>query len=124
MNGSPPAILIYDGDCGFCTRSARWLERQAKGYRIAPYQSIDLDPLGVSEAQAQAAVLWIGADGAVVTGHDAIAAALRHSARPRSWIGAALTAPPLRWLGRRVYPVVARNRHRLPGATDSCRIER
>ena len=125
MAAGPPELplLVYDADCGFCTASAGWLQRRSRGFRIAGYQHLDLAALGTSAAEASAAVLWISAGEPVRRGHDAIAAALRRSRRPWSWLGAVGQLPPMRWIGRRVYDVVARNRHRLPGSTDSCRID-
>ncbi len=37
-------------------------------------------------------------------------------------IGRLMLVPPVSWLAAAVYAVVARNRHRLPGATDACRV--
>ena len=36
--------------------------------------------------------------------------------------GALLLAPPVSWFARPGYWLVARYRHRLPGATDACRL--
>ena len=50
-------ILVYDGQCGFCIRSARWIEaRLPADVRVEPWQSLDLDELGLSAHEAQAAV--------------------------------------------------------------------
>jgi predicted DCC family thiol-disulfide oxidoreductase YuxK len=91
MNG----VLVYDGDCGFCTTSARWLGGHAKGnVQIVPWQSANLASMNLTEAQCSAAVQCI-----------------------------LMSIPPARWLGPTAYKFVAKNRYRLPGATDACRID-
>jgi len=36
--------------------------------------------------------------------------------------GRLLSRPPVLWVARPAYAVVAANRHRLPGSTDACRL--
>lgn len=119
-----PPVLVFDGDCGFCTASARWLEHRLRpGVDVTPGASADLDRLGLTGADVASAAWWVQPDGTRHRGHRAIAEALAASS---SWVwrlaGRLLRVPPLRWLGRPVYAVVARNRHRLPGSTDACRV--
>jgi len=113
------ATLIFDGDCGVCQRCANFVSRRSPGITVGSYQSLDLESLGVTAEQAATAALWVDGDG-VRDGHDAIAAALVASRRPWTWLGRVLSCWPVAPLGRRVYPVIARNRHRLPGATAAC----
>ena len=46
-------LLIFDGDCGFCTTSARfatrWVDRRHR-YDLEPWQQVDLARLGLTEA--------------------------------------------------------------------------
>jgi predicted DCC family thiol-disulfide oxidoreductase YuxK len=37
-------------------------------------------------------------------------------------VGRLIITPPVSWLAGPVYALIARNRHRLPGASDSCRL--
>ena len=119
-------ILVFDGDCGFCTTSARWLHRwvvRDSSTRVAPWQHLDLDELGLTEDQCRAAVQWVGEEGQVASGHAAIAAALRHGHLVWRPIGALLVAPGFSWLAQRVYSWVAAHRYALPGGTPACRVE-
>lgn len=75
-NATRGPVLVFDGDCAFCTSCARLLARIGPAAEIVPWQLADLDELGITAAQAAEAVQWIGADGAVRTGHEAIAATL------------------------------------------------
>jgi predicted DCC family thiol-disulfide oxidoreductase YuxK len=112
--------MVYDGDCGFCTLSARWLER--RGVPIVPWQSLDLRSVGLTEHDVTTAAWWLEGGTPVAGGAGAVAAGLRAAGRPWRWLGRALDAGPVRPLADRVYAVVARNRHRLPGSTEACRL--
>ena len=117
-------LLVFDGDCGFCTASARWVEaRTGAAMRVEPWQVLDLDELGLTEADVTAAAWLIEPDGTRRRGHEAIGGSLRRAGGPWRLIGSLLLIPPVSWLARPVYALVARNRHRLPGATDACRID-
>jgi predicted DCC family thiol-disulfide oxidoreductase YuxK len=113
-------MLLYDGDCAFCTSSARVLERIGPDAEIVAWQLTDLCALGLTEQQAAAAVQWVGADGKVRSGHEAIAAALRTAGPVWRVIGRALVLPGISWIAARVYRLVADNRYRLPGGTPAC----
>lgn len=115
-------ILIYDADCGFCTSSARWYASVAgDSARIAPWQSLDLAALGLTEATASTAVQW-HANGRNWSGADACAQAMKAVPGPWRFAGVLLGMPGVIHLARLVYPVIAKNRHRLPGATDACKL--
>jgi len=106
--------------------SARWLHRwvvRGGSIRVAPWQHLDLDELGITECQCRASVQWVGEDGQVAGGHQAIAAVLRDGHLLWRPIGALLVAPGLSWLARRVYSAVAAHRHALPGGTPACGVE-
>ena len=117
-------VLVYDGDCAFCSTSARFvserLRRSPTDYRVEPWQRLDLEALRLTPAECDAAVRWVSADGIPDAGHVAIARALRASrwwARPA---GVVLLAPGVSWVAARVYTWVSANRHRLPGGTPAC----
>lgn len=117
-----PAVLLYDGDCSFCTSCARLIERRIRpATAIVPSQLADLDELGVTEEQATEALQWVGADGAVRSGHEAVAAMLATAGPAWRWLGSLLTLPGASNLAAAVYALVAANRHRLPGGTPACR---
>ena len=116
-------LLIFDGDCAFCTSTATYLARRLPpDAAAAPWQHIDLVALGATPDRAQREVLWIDQAG-TRGGASAVAATLR-ACRPRTWraAGRALDLPPLRWLAPYLYRLIARNRHRLPGGTPACAI--
>lgn len=116
-------MLLYDGDCAFCTRCAGLLERIGPAAEIVPWQFADLDELGVTEAQASEAVQLVAVDGAVRAGHEAIAAVLLSAGRFWRAIGRVLLLPGLSAVAAMVYRLVADNRYRLPGGTPACALD-
>lgn len=124
MAGQPKRrpVLVFDGDCSFCTSCARLLERIGPQAEIVAWQLADLDELGITAAQAAEAVRWIEADGTVRAGHEAIAAALGTAGRPWRVAGRAILLPAISPLAAAGYRLIARNRHRLPGGTPACRV--
>lgn len=114
--------LLYDGDCGFCTAAARRMRRLGRGrYAVVAWQEADLAALGVTPEQAATAVQWAGG-GRVLSGAEAFAAALVTAGGVWAPAGRTLSLPGVRAIARRMYELVARNRHRLPGSTDACRM--
>ncbi|MGH9137008.1 MAG: thiol-disulfide oxidoreductase DCC family protein [Acidimicrobiales bacterium] len=119
------AVLVYDGDCAFCTRSARWAaDRLAAGDAdVEPYQQLDLPALGLTEAEADAAAWWVDREGRRYRGHRAVAAALRAIGGLWGVVGLVISVPPVSWLSAATYAWVARNRHRMPGGSDACQLD-
>lgn len=118
--GASP-ILVYDGDCGFCSACVRLIRRRIHpGVRAVPWQRTDLSQLGATRQQAERAVLWVSRDGSIHAGAMAIAHLLLDAGAPWAQVGAAIRIPPIRWFAAGTYRLVARNRHRLPGGTPSC----
>ena len=115
------ATFVFDGDCAFCTSSARFIERRIPTTaRVVPWQRTDLAALGLTDAECEEAVQWVSPDGAVSAGPEAIGRLLVDAGsfwRPLGWL---LLAPPLSWLAPPVYRLIARNRDRLPGGTAAC----
>jgi len=114
-------VLLYDGDCAFCTTCVQLLERRIHpDAEIVPWQFADLAALGVSEAQATDALQWIEAGAADRSGHEAVAAMLISSAPLWRIAGRVLLLPGVSWAAARAYRLIAANRHRLPGGTPAC----
>lgn len=118
-------ILLYDGDCAFCTACARFVERNiAVRARLRPFQSADLDVLGVTAERASREVVWVRPDGRAYGGAHAVALLLISAGGVWWPVGALLRVPPVSWLAGGAYRLIARNRHRLPGATAACEVPR
>jgi predicted DCC family thiol-disulfide oxidoreductase YuxK len=115
-------VLVFDGDCAFCTSSAHLLERIGPEAEIVAWQLADLDELEITAAQATEAVQWVEADGTVRSGHEAITAALRAAGWPWRLAGRLITLPGISTLAAVTYRWIARNRYRLPGGTPACAV--
>jgi predicted DCC family thiol-disulfide oxidoreductase YuxK len=113
--------LLYDGNCGFCTRTVE-LALEVLPHRVTwrPYQEVeDLDSYGVGEDDAARAVQFVDPSGRVETGSAAVAKVLVASGGPWSLLGRAMLLPPVSVAAEIAYHVVAANRRRLPGTTPA-----
>ena len=115
-------VLVFDGDCAFCTKCAQALERIGPDAEIVAWQLTDLDELGMTAEQASDAVQWVGVDGTIRSGHEAIAAVLSAAGLPWKLLGRVIQLPGISWLAAKAYRLVANNRYRLPGGTPACAV--
>ena len=114
-------MSLYDGDCAFCTTCAEFVERRmATSADVRPWQFADLDALRVTQADAEANVLWSTEGESVAAGPVAVARLLVDAGGWWRPLGRALDLPPVRAAAWPVYRLMARNRHRLPGGTPAC----
>jgi len=124
----PPAapntpLLIFDGDCSFCTSSAEWIRHHVPaGTHVEPWQRLDLATFDLTERDVSTAAYWVDADGRSYRGHRAIAKALVAAGGAWKAVGIVLQVPPFSWLAALGYVVIAKNRHRLPGGTPACKL--
>jgi predicted DCC family thiol-disulfide oxidoreductase YuxK len=113
--------LLFDGDCGFCTSSARWLERHApSGAIVQPWQRADLERIGISEQACRDAVQWVDEDRRSA-GPVAFADYAKTSTAAWRAIGVLVGSRVGLRVGWPVYRWISRNRGRLPGRTPECR---
>lgn len=116
-------ILIYDGDCGFCSAAVGFARRRIHpALRAQAYQLTDLGALGLTRQRAAREVLWVQPGGRVSGGAQAVAGLLSDAGGRWAPAGALLRIPPLSWLAQAVYRLVAANRYRLPGGTPQCAV--
>lgn len=117
------ACLVFDGDCGMCSRLAgftqRHLRRREQDYVVVAWQQADLAALGLTPQQCQAALQWVSTQRRIHSGAAAVAHLLRSSRwyyRPLGWL---ISLPLLRTAAAWVYRQVAANRHWL-GTQPTC----
>lgn len=115
-------LLVFDGDCGFCTTSARAGQRWLGLEHVEPWQFLDLEPLGLTAEQCLQAVQWVDVDGGTVAAERAVIAALRHAGGVWAFLGSVMNLPVVRQIAGLVYRLVAKYRHKLPGGTPACKL--
>ena len=117
-------LLIYDGDCGLCSRTAAWLRRRLPArYRVEASQRMpDLDVFSLTRREVHEAAYWVDPDGTTHRAHRAIKRALQASGGMLGWLAGLMGLWPIEPVAERVYFLIARNRHRFPGSSDSCRV--
>jgi predicted DCC family thiol-disulfide oxidoreductase YuxK len=120
---APIALLIFDGDCGFCTSSANYVTRKAKGKIEAhPWQFLNLAEHNLTQEQAEAKVQLIR-HGKIYSGHEAFVQFIQ-IAGPKGLrtISRLALVKPFSFLAAGCYWLVARYRHKLPGGTPACKL--
>jgi predicted DCC family thiol-disulfide oxidoreductase YuxK len=119
MPPPPTGLLIFDGRCGFCTRTVGWLRLLDRDARITtvPYQQPGAPERAGATRAACADEVHFAAGGRTVRGaaavNAALAVALRTDLPERIY---SRTAP----VQDRVYAWVSRHRGRLPGIAPWC----
>ncbi len=117
-------LLVFDGDCGFCTTWADRGERWLRLDHVEPWQHLDLEALGLTREQCERAVQWVDGAGIAHEAQWAIIAALRHRGGPWGAFGRVLAVPGISHAAGWAYHLVARYRDKLPGSTPACQIGR
>ena len=112
--------LVFDGQCGFCTRCVGWLRRLDRRQRveIVPLQAPGAPAsVGVTEAECLVSLRWQGEDGVRLSGAAAVNAAVACA------LGSRVPVLLYRLTSRvqeRGYAWVAANRYRLRGVRPFC----
>ncbi len=114
--------LIFDGTCGFCTRSARLvraLDRHDRVQVVPSQASGTGGRFGLSAADLEQAAWAIGSDGEKYRGAAAVQMALGVAlGTPLPY--ALYRLPVMRQVQDGIYALVSRYRGRLPGDTPYC----
>jgi predicted DCC family thiol-disulfide oxidoreductase YuxK len=117
-------LLIFDGDCAFCSSCVRAAGRVLPGeLRAIPWQRVpDLSVYGLTPQMAAASVQWVDSSGSLAGGHEAVAQVLMAAGGVWWCIGRSLLLPGVSAVAAFVYEVIARTRDRLPGGRPACKL--
>lgn len=122
----PKPLMVVDGDCGFCMKSAGFLQRNFSGHwDVVTSQSIDYKALGLTDNDVKVASWWVDSvDGRIrrYPGAKNFAALLINSGRIFKPLGYLMFIPPISWIAAIVYQWIARNRGKMPGASAACEV--
>ena len=111
--GGGRVALVYDGECEFCSRLARWVERNDRRGRVLvrPNQEPGLiELLGLTREEVDRASWVVEPGGRKFEGAAGISRVLRELGGAWSWLGSLYLLPPLGWVEDRYYGRVARRR--------------
>ena len=125
------ALLVFDGDCAFCTTWVNRLEAVLPVFpRTTPWQWIELDDYALTRDDVDR-FAWVitpsneGRPGHQYAGHLALSALLRmQPVIGLRFLGHLLATPPFSLAAALGYRVIAANRSRLPGGTPACALPR
>lgn len=118
-------LLLYDGACGFCHASVRWLvaRDRERRFTFAPIQGETAARLRAERGdipQVMNAIVLIDVDGRAYVRSRAFVRSTRYLPRPWRWAYALRFVPAfLLDLG---YRLVARLRYRIGGRADVCQL--
>lgn len=120
-----PPILIYDGDCAFCSSTIRTLQRiMKKKSPMVPFQHVDTSRFGLTKQQCSQEIKFVDASGRVHGGEGAFRNLFIHAEGLWAFLGRLMNLPGVRTISGTLYRWVARNRYRLPGGTPTCALPR
>jgi predicted DCC family thiol-disulfide oxidoreductase YuxK len=104
-------VVVYDGDCAFCTATAQWLERHARvPVRLVSIEDVDRSKLltRLEEGEIEATAHYVTAGGIEYHGGEAMTRAFRLVRF--GWMASPLDLPGLRYIRDAGYALVARAR--------------
>lgn len=121
-------ILIYDGDCQFCRLSLDFGIRHLANFpEFVAFQRVEPSNYGLTLDQV-ASQIWLveitPTKGKAIGGYLAVAHILLD--QPEfywKWLGFVMKTPPFSFLADKTYKWIAKNRHRLPGGSKTCKID-
>lgn len=122
---NPKIVLIFDGDCGFCTTTANFIVKKSKvEIKATPWQYQDFTGLPITKEQC-ADQVYLLVDGKPYGGHEAFAMILNVQTNTvLRALGSITKSPALAWIMKPGYRLVAKYRHKLPGGTPACKLPR
>jgi predicted DCC family thiol-disulfide oxidoreductase YuxK len=119
------ALLVFDGDCSFCTTWVNRLEAVLPVFPpTTPWQWIELDDHALTRDDVDR-YAWVITPSHQYAGHLALSALLRmQPVAGLRLLGHLLATPPFSLVASLGYRVIAANRSRLPGGTPACALPR
>lgn len=110
-------MVLFDGGCGFCRDWVAWVQDRGARVRFEPCAAWPgRRAAGITEADCQRTVWWIGPDGTKRSGAAAANRILGAMPLRRHRLAGRIgRLPVVAQLQEGVYRLVARNRHRLRG---------
>lgn len=122
-------LLIFDGDCAFCTRCVEWGAKNLKPW-VDTKASSQLNPadFGLTQDDFHKSIWLVQTNNPKSTplGANRAAAKILQQQKNPFWraLGIVLDIWWIRPIARAGYYLVARNRAKMPGGTAACEVPR
>jgi predicted DCC family thiol-disulfide oxidoreductase YuxK len=98
-------VVVYDGDCGICEASARWILAHVPAVDVVSHHQYGLTHIGS---------VWFVTDNGRLEGARAVSAILKSAdSRLYGTIGVVIGLPGVFFIAGLVYSLVARNRRHI-----------
>jgi predicted DCC family thiol-disulfide oxidoreductase YuxK len=108
---SPPPLLIYDGDCGFCGYWARyWQKLTGDRVRYQPYQEVAAQHPEIPVTDFQRAVQYLAPDGRRASAAEASFLTLSHAPGKSLWLALYHRSRRFAAVAEWAYAFIARHR--------------
>lgn len=106
-------IIIYDGDCGICSKSVNLAMKHNSKLIAYPYQNKEfLDEFEINSAEAAIAVHFING-GEVFKGAEAVSKILKEMAGIWALIGFAIGLPAINIISEYFYKIISKYRRKI-----------
>jgi predicted DCC family thiol-disulfide oxidoreductase YuxK len=104
-------IVVYDGDCAFCTARARRLQRKTgEALSFAPYQDAAERFPEIPRVEFERSLVFIDVEGRAFAGAQAVYRALACKPGTRGFLWCYRRVPGFAWVSELGYRFIARHR--------------
>lgn len=116
-------VLLFDGDCSFCTTSINLIKKYAKNsVHIIPYQKVNLKEYGLDENYCERYIHFICQNKNKYTGAKAFSEFFRYCGFRGRVLGSVIRFFEIFKLSTLIYSIISKFRHKLPGGTPECKL--
>lgn len=118
-------LVLYDGDCAFCSSAARFAQKKVSPkLDYQPYQFAELGNYGLTATQCQNSLHYVSETKKVYQAQNAVAQILISGKLFWRPLGYLIKLPIINQFAQLGYYLVAKYRDRLPGGTPTCKLDR
>lgn len=115
-------LVIYDGDCGFCTKTVIRLTKclGKKAPNFSTFQSIDLSEFNLTLDQVQMEMKYVDRNGRIWGGAHAFRNVFKDANGVWLLVAGLMSMPLIKQAASLLYRKIAVNRQKMPGASEAC----
>lgn len=111
MTDKDTPLLIYDGDCGFCTYWVDyWQKLTGESVQYRPYQNVAAQFPDISVQEFQSAVQYVAIDGKISRAAEASFLTLSHAPGNKLWLWLYRKIPGFAFVSEKSYLLISKHR--------------